>query len=272
MSALVATDQRVQYEQDGFTIGREILPAGAVQRAVAGMENLRAGRYDLGRGPEESPWKPGDDPNKFCKIEMPHVADSGIREVVTHPNLGRFIAELTGADEVIVWWVQMLYKPPGGAAGTNVGWHQDRQYWRAWTEDSDLLTAWVALSDVTEQSGPVRFLRGSNHWGLLSSGDFFGQDLTEQQRGIPIPKGARWDEVAAVLKPGDVSVHDDLTYHGSGPNVSDRPRRSLAIHMRTNRSRVVDDIESVSIEDGHNLVKYVGDPDFNPVIYRRGET
>ena len=34
-----------------------------------------------------------------------------------------------------------------------------------------------------------------------------------------------------VMQAGQVSFHHPLTFHGSGPNTSDRLRRSLAIHF-----------------------------------------
>jgi hypothetical protein len=170
---------RAQYEADGFTIHAEpIIPADLVRRAIAGMDAVRAGEYETGVPPQKSYWNPGDDPAKLCKIEMPQVANRAILELVSHPALGELAAGLTGAEWVQVWWVQLLYKPPavpgggsapgsaGGAEGaTNVGWHQDRHYWQIWEEGSELFTAWVALSDVTAEAGPMRFVRGSHRWG-----------------------------------------------------------------------------------------------------------
>jgi ectoine hydroxylase-related dioxygenase (phytanoyl-CoA dioxygenase family) len=34
-----------------------------------------------------------------------------------------------------------------------------------------------------------------------------------------------------VLKAGQVSFHHSLTFHGSGPNLSDQPRRCVILHM-----------------------------------------
>jgi hypothetical protein len=53
-----------------------VLPQGLVERAVLGMDSIRSGEYDTGRPPQPSAWKPGDDPNKLCKIEQPQFASS----------------------------------------------------------------------------------------------------------------------------------------------------------------------------------------------------
>jgi Phytanoyl-CoA dioxygenase (PhyH) len=253
-----------QYGADGFYLHAEpLLPADLVQRAIVGMDAVRGGAYETGVPPQPSFWNPGDDPGKLCKIEMPQVANRAIMELVSHPALGKLAAELTGAEWVQLWWVQLLYKPPAapGGGSANVGWHQDRHYWQIWEEGSELFTAWVALSDVTAEAGPMRFLRGSHRWGLQAS-DFYGQDHEAQRQAIRVPEGKRWDEVPALLPPGGVSFHHNLTYHGSGPNRTREPRRSFAIHLRTERSAPVDGARK-------GLTRFIDDPSYCPVIYRR---
>lgn len=268
MNADTAVDLRRTYERDGFCRVERLLPDDVVRRGVKGMDDVRAGRYDTGVPPVDSPWKPGDDPRILCKIEMPHVASTALREVVTHRALGEFAAAITGARCVQVWWVQLLYKPPGGAASsTAIGWHQDKQYWKCWTPDSELFTVWVALSDVTSESGPVRFVPGSHRWGLLDQGDFFEQNEDRLRQNICVPAGQTWNEVAVTMPAGGASAHDSLTYHGSTPNVSKHPRRSLAIHMRTEKSRPIEDLSRLRPEEGPGLVQFLDDEFYNPVIY-----
>ena len=164
MPAHPHSSARQRYEADGFYIQAEpVIPDGLLAEAVRGMDAIRAGEYATGVSPRPSFWSPGDDPRKLCKIEMPQVTSRAVMDVVSHPALGALAAAITGAEWVQVWWVQLLYKPPtdgDGLVGTHVGWHQDRQYWSAWEEGSELFTAWMALSDVTPEAGPVRFVRG----------------------------------------------------------------------------------------------------------------
>lgn len=254
-----------RYLADGFTIhAAPVIPEEIVARAVAGMDAVRAGEYDTGVPPQPSPWTAGDDPRKLCKIEMPQVASRAIMELIRHPSLGELAAAVTGASWVQIWWVQLLIKPPADPGQpTNIGWHQDRHYWQVWDEGSELFTAWVALSDVTPESGPMRFVRGSHRWGYLGNSDFYGQDHAAQRAAFPLPEGAAWEEVEAVLPPGGVSFHHNLTLHASGPNRSHAPRRSFALHMRTQRSRPVDDLR-------RGLTAFVDDSAYCPVIYDRG--
>lgn len=250
------------YLEAGFFIHDEpAVPAELVERAVAGMDEIREGRYDTGRPPCESPWNPGDDPNRLCKIENPQFANRAIYELVSHPSIGRLAAEITGARRIQVWWVQLLYKPTVTASVKPVvGWHQDRTYWNAWTSDSDLFTIWVALSDVGPKSGPMRFVPGSHHWGLQSESDFFGEDLDGQAQKMHPPPGREWKEVPAILPAGGFSVHHCETLHASGPNFEAAPRRSLAIHVRSEKSRPVDDLRA-------GLTEFIDHDWACPIVY-----
>ena len=77
-------DRHATYQADGFQLEPgPVLSADTVAAAVQGMDQIREGHYDTGRAPEESQWKPGDDPNALCKIEMPQMASRGIRALVS---------------------------------------------------------------------------------------------------------------------------------------------------------------------------------------------
>jgi ectoine hydroxylase-related dioxygenase (phytanoyl-CoA dioxygenase family) len=258
------SNARAAYDRDGFYIhDRPLLDMDLVCRASAGMDALRNGEYETGVPPQPSPWNPGDPDSQFCKIELPQISNRSILEAVSHSEIGRVAAEITGADMVQVWWVQLLGKPatePGQDAGTRVGWHQDRQYWGSWEPDAELLTAWVAISDVTEDAGPMRFVDGSHRWGLLGRGDFYAQDNDALKEQIGVPDGETWSETNAVLPPGGVSFHDCQTFHASGPNHSGEMRRSFAIHMRTNRAQPKDGKRE-------GLTQFTEDLTRNPVIF-----
>ncbi|MXW03706.1 MAG: phytanoyl-CoA dioxygenase family protein [Gemmatimonadetes bacterium] len=256
----IPPDAGERYRRDGFFFSPPIIPTDLISRVTASMDAVMAGEYETGEPPRRS-WNPGDDPKCIRKIDQAHLSDRTIYELASHPAIGHWASVLLGAKRVQLWASQMLYKPPAGPDGGvtgNVGWHQDKQYWRYL--EGELFTAWVAVSDVTAASGPMRFLRGSHRWGLLDSGDFFGHDHEAQRKDIPVPEGESWVEVEAVLPPGAVSFHDRHTYHASGPNVSNAPRRSFAFHLRTENTRPV---------EGRNdyYLQHLDDPAYCPVLY-----
>ena len=252
---------RELFQEDGFYIHTEsILSPDTLQRAASGLEQVRDGVYDTHEKPDGRGWNPGDDLDKLCKIEQPQIASHALREALRSPRLGQLAAEVTGANQVQVWWVQGLYKPSASDASTtgNVGWHQDQSYWADWEEGSELFTAWLALSDVTMDAGPMAFVPGSHRWGLLEGGNFFSQNQTAVREAIRLPQGETWREVPDLLPPGGVSLHHRMLFHGSHQNTSGRPRLSLAIHLRTDKS---------TIRPDSHFARHLNNREICPVIF-----
>lgn len=267
MQLTTSTNAHQQYSEDGFYLHPvPVIPADVVNAAIHGMDEVREGRYDTGTPPQPSRWNPGDDPNlKMGKVEMPQIANQSIMDLMMVPALGELVAEVTGAKAVQIWWVQLLYKPtalPNSKNSPGIGWHQDRNYWQVWEDDSELFTAWVALSDVTADSGPMNFVRGSHRWGYIDGQSDFQQEADQAalQAQIRETTGQAWEEVTAILPPGGVSIHHNLTYHGSGSNTSGYPRRSFAIHMRTEKSNPRNGLRQ-------GLSQFIDNLDYCPVIY-----
>lgn len=235
-----------QFEGDGFFLTPPILPAQLLERVNAHIDATT------------------DASDRLQKLDNRHVDDDLYRAAMSHPAIGEWAAAVTGARMVQIFASQLLLKPTGTEPTANVGWHQDLQYWDRYLE-GELFTAWVALSDVTAQSGPMRFIRGSHRWGLLNAGNFFSGDLEGLRRGLEAEHGAAaWDEVPAVLPPGGVSFHHNLTIHGSGPNLAPWPRRSFAIHLRTERSKLRDGVDYGAA----GWLNDFADEKACPVIYR----
>eukprot|EP01048_Picozoa_sp_COSAG05_P026855 COSAG05_NODE_7543_length_798_cov_1.474964_1_plen_176_part_10 len=174
-----------RYNRDGFlVIDHPVVPPELLARAIAGMDAVRRGENDTGRACAGEPLSgndgmvkgSGNDTDTLCKMELPQLASFALREVCSLSTIGEWAARVTGADWVQVWWTQLLGKPGGSSLTTettNIGWHQDRNYWQgSWEEGSELLTAWVALSDVGEDGGPMKFICRSNSWGLLEGCNF----------------------------------------------------------------------------------------------------
>jgi ectoine hydroxylase-related dioxygenase (phytanoyl-CoA dioxygenase family) len=143
------------------------------------------------------------------------------RQIVFTRHFAHVAAELLGVPSVRLYHDQALFKPPGAG---RTPWHQDRYYWPLDTDRS--VTMWLALVDVDEQMGPMRFASGSHR--LHDLGDLAISDETDQrlealiaQRGLPV-----W---SAPLRAGDATFHSGGTLHSAGANRSTRAREVLTI-------------------------------------------
>lgn len=255
------TTLRADYERDGFCIAPPLLERDLIPDAHAVMDRVIQGEYATGVKPMSVNWAPGSDPSQIVKIDQPQMGDHAITEMIRSTRIGEVAAALTGADMVQAWAVQLLFKPPVGAAHSNVGWHQDDDYWSEWW-DGEVFTCWLALSDVTEDAGPLRFVRGSHRWGFLASGNFFAADLDGLREKFSVPDDEEWTEVRAPMPAGTGSFHHRRTIHGSGPNTSTGPRRSYAVHLRTEKSRELGAGPAIYSEQ-------LTDPAISPVLFER---
>ena len=134
-------------------------------------------------------------------------------------------------EPVRLYGSQVFAKP--ARVGTTVPPHQDMAYWPF--SPDDMLSAWIALDDSTEENGCVRFRLGSHRLGRLEhaasgvAGNSLGLVTT-----VDLP------EWAAVIQRGSCVLHHSLTVHESAPNLSERARRGLVYGDRGPEVRLVD--------------------------------
>jgi len=133
------------------------------------------------------------------------------------PQLVAVLREILG-EPVRLYGSQVFAKP--ALVGTAVPKHQDMPYWPF--APDDMLSAWVALDDSTEENGCVRFALGSHKLGRLehAASGVAGNSLG-LVAAVDLP------EFAAVIRRGSCVLHHSLTVHHSEPNRSDRARRGL---------------------------------------------
>jgi ectoine hydroxylase-related dioxygenase (phytanoyl-CoA dioxygenase family) len=134
----------------------------------------------------------------------------------------RVAAELLGEPSPRLLWDKTFAKPPAAAGTRQTVWHQDLP--QVPVDRRGFLTIWVAVDDVPEESGALRFVPRSKWLGPLGRFDLVGAEpdlediLTDEDRmmvGKP---------VTVPLRAGEATVHDGLTLHGAGENLSTRPR------------------------------------------------
>lgn len=239
---LLPTDADVaRYREDGCWLSGPILPGDVLDAAEEGMRRFYAGDHDApfpGRTRfDDYDWTPGHGAG-LRKNDYARMQVRELDALVRHPAIAAVAARLSGSATIRLWHDQLLYKPPSADSSGNVGWHTDRQYWATCTSE-EMLTAWVPFHDCDETTGSVTFLAGSHRWPRVDL-DFFDQDLGRLEREA---RDLEVRPVVARLPRGCVSFHHCRTVHGSGPNRSAAPRRSMAIHLQPgdNRYRAVSD-------------------------------
>jgi ectoine hydroxylase-related dioxygenase (phytanoyl-CoA dioxygenase family) len=144
--------------------------------------------------------------------------------LIRQPRLLDAVSQIIGPD-LLVWSCGFFIKEPGSKS--YVSWHQDLNYWGLDGEQE--VTAWVALTPSTVETGCMRFVPGSHEKKVVPHVDSFAQDnlLT---RGQEI--AVEVDEASAVkvlLRPGQASFHHGHMFHASGPNTTSARRVGVAI-------------------------------------------
>ena len=111
-----------------------------------------------------------------------------------------------------------FFKPPGAP---ELSFHQDHSHLPF--DRHGCVTLWIALVDMSEDMGPLRYLEGSHHEGPLG--------LRDPERGILEVYPQLGDRKIVPRKPllaGDAQAHWALTVHGSAPNNTESPREAVA--------------------------------------------
>ena len=139
---------------------------------------------------------------------------------------------------VLLWSLNWFIKEPRDQKF--VSYHQDATYWGL--EPHDVVTAWLALSNASEATGPMKFVPGSHLEALREHKDTFGENNL-LSRGQVIEDDI--DEKNVVLAPllaGEMSLHHVRLIHGSTPNQTDTRRigmvfRYCATHVTQTKLR-----------------------------------
>lgn len=209
MSYALSADQVARYNRDGYIFPLDVLDADEVAEARRKLEAFEA---KLG----------GPLPRSL--IPMVNIYAAFVDEIIRSPRILDPVESLLGPD-ILCWECAFLTKEPH--AKSFFSWHQDAKYWGL--EPYEILTAWVALSPATPESGCMQMMTGSHIGDLVPHKDTFGQDnmLSRGQEMQVEVDPARC--VYTPLKPGQMSLHHVKIAHGSGPNTSDDRRIGLVI-------------------------------------------
>jgi len=169
-----------------------------------------------------------------------HYESDSIASVLLKPLIGAVAARLARVGSIRVFQSTLIYKPPNIDEPSNiVPWHFDKHYWASSTSE-DMLTAFIPFHDCDEELGTIVMVDGSNTWQEVGFEDSANKHFAERDRGQLEEMLARnashnnteVNRIPMVIPKGHMTFHHCRTYHGSGPNRSDRPRRALSLHLQ----------------------------------------
>ena len=219
MSKILSAAALSQYADEGYYTPLDVLTAQEAADYRARLEAIEFAQGHKIVGPERS---------------KSHVLYTWIDDLIRHPTILDAVEDIIGPDILCwntVWWI----KEP--TSDTFVAWHQDKLY--VGLDTDEFVTAWLALSPATLESGCMRILPGSHKREIMPHRDEFGEDnMLSRGQMIDVPI----DESQAIsmeLAPGQVSLHDVRIAHASTPNASNDRRIGLSMHYIPTSSRQI---------------------------------
>lgn len=216
MSGPLSTEQRAQFERDGFLFIEGLLDAEETRLLQAACRQdaiLQANAMDVrdsqGRRTNLSLWNhPGDDIYGM-------IARSRRMVDATEQLLG---------DEVYHYHSKLSAKQPhvGGAWE----WHQDYGYWyQNGCLFPDMLSVFIAVDACTRENGCLQVIRGSHRLGRIDHA-FTGEQTGADRRRVEACL-QRFDLIYCEMAPGTALFFHANLLHCSAANESEHPRWGL---------------------------------------------
>lgn len=284
---LPSADDISHFAAHGWYLSRKLLDDDEVEALLAASERFYRGERDRTlpvRPANLAYWEPAHGPVQRHNDYI-HYESAEIGKILRKPLIGAVAARLAQVDEIRVFQATLIYKPPSSGEDTNlVPWHADRHYWQTCTSER-MLTAFIPFHDCGMEMGTITMADGSNQWQDIAGDDstrhFAQRDRQELEailRQTARHNSSQLTAVPMVIPRGHMSFHHCRTYHGSGHNLSDRPRRAISFHLqdgqnrwrpyyRPDGSQVVYNHDTMVRKTEHGTPDY-SDPEYCPLIWR----
>jgi ectoine hydroxylase-related dioxygenase (phytanoyl-CoA dioxygenase family) len=206
MPKALSPEQVEQYHRDGFVSPVRIVSEDDATAFRSQMEEAEAAGDLRGIGQ-----------TKFY-LRFPWV-----HKMATQPALLDAVEDLIGPN-IMLYHNTVWFKDGGN--GAYVSWHQDNTYFGH--DPCEVLTAWMAITPATTESGCMQFMPGTHKLGQLALKDPDIQSANMLSSG----QTADFDPASikpfpVELRPGECSIHHAFLVHGSLPN--NAPDRRMGI-------------------------------------------
>jgi non-haem Fe2+, alpha-ketoglutarate-dependent halogenase len=199
-----------------------------------------------------------------------HFLCRWVDALARHPAILDTVEDLLGPD--ILLYTSRFFIKEARSEGI-AAWHQDSSYFGL--RPYDHVTAWVALSNVTAEAGPVEFAVGSHIRGQLLQKSNVVKNSVNTAGQIVVEWFDQSQIARAILKPGQFSLHHTCVVHQSTPNRSGERRIGLALSYIPTRTRYIGSRKMPAClvrgkdEHGHFELQPPPQQDFGPVETQR---
>jgi len=289
---LPSDDDVAHYAEHGWYLSEKLLTDDEVDELIAASDRYYAGersRRLTVRPPRLAYWEPEHGPVQRHN-DYVHYESDPLARILRKPLIGAVAARLAQADRIRIFQSTLIYKPPRPDELTNlVPWHFDKHYWATSSSDR-MLTAFIPFHDCGVEMGTITMVDGSHLWKEVGGDDttvrhFANRDRSQLERLLEenaAYNNATVVKVPMVIPKGHMSFHHCRIYHGSGANVSGRPRRAVSLHLQDGANEYRESPLSDGTTAAYNhdvLVRRTADgrpdyadPDFCPVIWAATES
>lgn len=221
------------YDRDGFVVVRAFLSAGELEELTGELD--RYIRDVVPALPATAAFYQDRDRPETLK-QLQHMGGDPFFEAYRrHEKWSRLAAVLVG-EPAAAQEPEWFNKPPGTEHPTPP--HQDNFYFCL--RPPNVATLWLALDEVDDENGCLRYVAGSHRPGVRPHGPT--EVLGFSQGVLDFNEDDRRCEQAVHLSPGDLVAHHGDTIHRAEPNRStNRQRRAFAMVFRGESVRRDDD-------------------------------
>ena len=230
----VTKPQQEEYAQNGVVCIRSAISDSLVVRIRSEIDQhlIRESAMELGGEeiPLDNEIKP-DSAHKSWQAFNGWKKYASYRELVFGSPLPAIAAELMNAVQVQLLYDHSFNKEPGSPVP--VPWHHDLTFWPV--SGSQICSVWVALDEVTTESGAVCFVRASHRWEQRFRPSLELNSETAKIANMLLEPCPNYFEVPGAeliswnMLPGDALVFSALTLHGSrGNNSKTKSRRAIS--------------------------------------------
>ncbi len=220
-----------KYKRDGYHFPVDIMPEAETRDL---RRKLEAHEAEMG-GPIQ-----GDRRHK------PHLYLTWLNDLIRDPRILDAVEDVLGPN--LLCWSTSFFIKEASDPGF-VSWHQDATYWGL--SSPDVMTVWLAFTPANLLNGCMKFMPGSHRAQLEHRDTFDKNNLLSRGQEIAVNVDEA-NGVAAILKPGQASLHHVLLAHGSEPNQSNDRRIGFAIRYVPTYVK-----QAVGTEDSATLVRGV---------------